>query len=102
LCTAFKIDDPAVARLAAIVHDLDLKDGRFGAPEATTVGAVIDGLQLAHADDDALLAQGMTLFDSLYRSFEQSSRSAGPRALARPRKRAGSTRAPSRRRRRAP
>ena len=40
---------------------------------------MIEGLQLAYQDDDALLAQGMTLFDSLYRSFEQSDRSAGPR-----------------------
>jgi hypothetical protein len=102
LSTVFKIDEPAVARLAAIVHDLDLKDGRFGAPEATTVGTVIEGLQLAHTDDDALLAQGMALFDSLYRAFEQSSRSAGPRAVATPRKRADSKQAPSRRRRRAP
>lgn len=101
LCTVFQIDEPAVARLAAIVHDLDLKDGRFGAPEATTVGAIIEGLQLAHPDDETLLAQGMTLFDSLYRSFEQLSRAAGPRALATPRKNAGSKRAPSRRRRRA-
>jgi hypothetical protein len=102
LCTVFQINDPAVARLAAIVHDLDLKDGRFGAPEAATLGAMIEGLQLAQADDEALLAQGMTLFDSLYRSFEQSSRSAGPRALAKPRKRTGSKGAPSRQRRRAP
>jgi hypothetical protein len=102
LCTVFQIDEARVARLAAIVHDLDLKDARFGAPEASTVGAVIEGLQLAHPDDEALLAQGMTLFDSLYRSFEQSSRSAEPRALANLRKRAGTTRAPSRRRRRAP
>lgn len=101
LCRVFQIDDPAVARLAAIVHDLDLKDSRFGAPEAATIGAIIEGLQLAHVDDDALLAQGMTLFDSLYRSCEQSSRSGGPRALARPLKRANSKRAPSRRRRRA-
>ena len=50
------------------------------------MGAMIEGLQLAYADDDALLAQGMTLFDSLYRSFEQSVRSAGPRPLARPQK----------------
>ena len=35
---------------------------------------MIEGLQLAYADDDALLAQGMTLFDSLYRSFERSAR----------------------------
>jgi hypothetical protein len=102
LCTVFRIDEPDVARLAAIVHDLDLKDGRFSAPEATTVGAVIEGLQLAYPDDEALLAQGMTLFDSLYRSFEQSLRSRGPRALANPRKSAGSKPQPSQRRRRAP
>jgi hypothetical protein len=67
-----------VTRLAAIVHDLDLKDGRFGAPECSTVAAMIEGLQLAHADDDALLAQGMALFDSLYRSFAQAARTGGP------------------------
>ncbi len=86
LCAVFGIGEPAISRIAAIVHDLDLKDARFGAPEAATVGAMIEGLQLAYADDDALLAQGMTLFDSLYRSFERSARSAGPRALARPRR----------------
>ena len=86
LCTVFDIQEPAVARLAEIVHDLDLKDGRFGAPEAGTVGAVIAGLQLAHADDQALLQQGMGLFDSLYRAFDQSARSAGPRVLAKARR----------------
>jgi hypothetical protein len=90
LCERFAIQQPAVGRIAAIVHDLDLKDRRFGAPEAATVGHVIDGLQFAHADDDALLSQGMALFDSLYRSFEHAARAAGPRALAKPRKRSGS------------
>jgi len=96
LCRTFGIDDPAVARLAAIVHDLDLKDDRFGAPECGTVTAMIEGLQLAHHDDDVLLAQGMTLFDSLYRSFERSTRSSGPRPAARP-KRQESARQPRRR-----
>jgi len=99
VCGVFGIKEPAVARIAAIVHDLDLKDGRFGAPECATVGAVIEGLQLAYADDEALLAQGMTLFDSLYRSFEQSARSTGPRPLARPRRQPTKTNKSSRRRR---
>ena len=47
---------------------------------------MIEGLQLAYQDDEALLEQGMTLFDSLYRSFEQSSRATGPRVAARPRR----------------
>jgi hypothetical protein len=87
LCAVFEIKDPAVARIAAIVHDLDLKDARFGAPEAATVAAMIEGLQLSNTDDDALLAHGITLFESLYRSFEHSARAAGPRPLARPPKR---------------
>jgi hypothetical protein len=85
LCEVFGITDAAVTRLAGIVHDLDIKDGRFGAPEASAVGAVIDGLQLRYADDDALLAQGIVLFDSLYRAFEQSVRRVGPRPVARTR-----------------
>jgi hypothetical protein len=86
LCSAFRLAEPALSRIAAIVHDLDLKDARFGAPECGTVGALIEGLRLAYRDDDALLAQGVTLFESLYRSFEQAGRSAGPRPLARPRR----------------
>lgn len=91
LCAVFGIREPAMSRVAAIVHDLDLKDARFGAPEAATIGAMIEGLQLAYADDDALLAQGMTMFDSLYRSFQQALRSAGPRPLARPKTQAPRT-----------
>jgi hypothetical protein len=45
---------------------------------------MIEGLQLAHQSDEALLEQGMTLFDSLYRSFELSSRPTGPRVAAKP------------------
>ena len=92
LCTVFAIEEPAIARIAAIVHDLDLKDGRFGAPEALTVGTVIDGLQLSVSEDDALLDHGIALFESLYRAFEQAARSDGPRPVARPRPRAPSSR----------
>jgi hypothetical protein len=87
LCSTFGIHDEAVNRVAAIVHDLDLKDEKFGAAEASTVAAMIDGLQLANSNDETLLESGMTLFDSLYRAFEQSTRLAGPRPLARSQKR---------------
>jgi hypothetical protein len=83
LCSVFGIEGPALSRIAAVVHDLDLKDGKFGAPECSTVGAIIEGLRLAYQHDDVLLEQGMTMFESLYRSFEQSNRSTGPRPTAR-------------------
>jgi hypothetical protein len=97
LCAVFNLDGSALSRIAAIVHDLDLKDGKFGAPECSTVGAMIEGLQLAYQHDDALLEQGMTLFDSLYRSFEQSDRSTGPRLTARLNRRGTAARTPRRR-----
>jgi hypothetical protein len=77
LAAAFGIEDPAVSRLAAIVHDLDVKDGRFAAPEAPAVAMIIDGLKLAFADDDALLAEGMVLFEALYQSLSHSLRKEG-------------------------
>ena len=82
LCAQFAITDPAVLRLAQVVHDIDLKDGFFGAPEAPTVGVTIEGLQLACADDHALLEQGIGLFEALYRSFAQQP-SPGPKPVAR-------------------
>jgi hypothetical protein len=78
LCHVFGIADPAVARISAIVHDLDLRDARFGAPETPAIGLVIDGLQRAHAEDGELLAQGMALFEALYLAFTQPG-PAGPR-----------------------
>jgi hypothetical protein len=79
---AFAIKDSAVERLATIVHDLDLKDAKFGAPEAGAIGAVVEGLQALHADDHALLDHGITMFEALYRSFERAARRAGPRPVA--------------------
>ena len=98
LCSVFGIHGPSLSRIASIVHDLDLKDGKFGALECATVSAMIEGLQLAYQNDDALLEQGMTLFDSLYRSFDQSDRSTGPRLTARPKHKGTVARKPGRRR----
>ena len=81
LAARFGIRDAAVARIAEIVHDLDLKDGKFGAAEAATLGIAIDGLQLSSMDDGLLLAQGMTLFEALYRSFSQSTGPSRPRSV---------------------
>lgn len=100
LCVVFGIQSPAVARIAAIVHDLDLKDDRFGVPEAPTVGTVIEGMQLAMSEDDELLDRGVALFESLYRAFDQSARNASPRPVARSRARSAAHRMKSATRRR--
>lgn len=83
LAHTFAISDAAVGRLGAIVHDLDLKDPRFGAPETSAVGALVEGLQALYADDHALLDHGMMTFEAFYRAFERAARRAGPRPVAR-------------------
>ena len=85
LVRRFGIHDNAVQRLAEVVHDLDLKDSKFGAPAAVTLGAAIDGLQMSCVDDQQLLEQGIILFEAMYRSFAQQAYSPRPRAVARKR-----------------
>lgn len=82
LSTVFAIQDPAVVRIAEIVHDLDVKDGRYGATDAATVGTLVEGLQLATDDDDTLLERGIVLFESMYRAFAQATHTTGPRPVA--------------------
>jgi hypothetical protein len=82
LVARFGINDAAVARLSEVVHNLDLKDGKFAAPEAGTLGAAIDGLQMSCGDDHQLLDQGIILFEAMYRSFSQHARPPRPRPVA--------------------
>ena len=60
-------DDAALARLAAMVHQLDV--GGEPVPEATGFEAVMAGARERLPDDDALLAEMSTVLDSLYAHF---------------------------------
>ncbi|HEX5855116.1 MAG TPA: chromate resistance protein ChrB domain-containing protein, partial [Thermoanaerobaculia bacterium] len=71
------ITDPAVLQMAQIVHDIDLKDGKYGSAEAPGVQRMILGLALAHPEDDARLERGFALFDDLHRSFSTSAGASG-------------------------
>ena len=64
-----RIDDKALSQIAEIVHDIDLKDGKFGRPEAPGVERLIAGLALAHPEDEARLERGLLFFDDLYQAF---------------------------------
>jgi hypothetical protein len=65
------LEDAALGAIAEIVHDLDLKDDKFGRPEADGVRHIMGGLVLATDDDTARIRQAGELFDNLYRSFQQ-------------------------------
>ncbi len=58
--------DRRLARLAEIVHEADLRDGKFPRDEARGIDLAIRGLLAAHADDQQVLTHGLTLFEGLY------------------------------------
>jgi len=61
--------DRALSEVAEIVHDVDLKDGKFARPEAARVERLITALLLETSRDEERLERGLGLFDRLYRSF---------------------------------
>jgi hypothetical protein len=65
-------DDPALRAIGEMVHDLDLRDGKFGRDETAGFTAVVTGICLQHREDAARLAAGTTLLDALYRAFARA------------------------------
>jgi hypothetical protein len=72
--------DPALQAIAEIIHDLDLKDGKFGRPEVEDVRQLIAGIALGTEDDPTRIDRGAELFDNLYRSLQRKPAAAGKRS----------------------
>jgi hypothetical protein len=70
LAASFGFDsNPALVRIAAIVHCLDI--GGVPVAEAAGIEAVLAGLRAAAPDDDKLLADAGGIFDGLYSNYRQ-------------------------------
>ncbi|MQW89361.1 ChrB protein [Sinorhizobium saheli] len=69
LLTRAGITDPALQAIAEIVHDIDLKDAKFGREEATGIASLIAGICAANPQDEQRIAQGGPVFDNLYQYF---------------------------------
>ncbi|MEV4932636.1 chromate resistance protein [Sphingobium sp. LMA1-1-1.1] len=55
-------DDPALAAIGEIIHDLDIADGKFNRPETAGLGAILSGVCASTDDDLQRIAQaGETL-----------------------------------------
>jgi hypothetical protein len=62
----YKLTDPVLREIAAIVHDADLDDEQFRSPEAPGVDAVVRGLGMVIEDDLELLKLTDRIYDGLY------------------------------------
>ena len=72
------IEDPAIAQIGEIVHDMDLKDGKFSRADAPGVQQLLLGIVSAQAGDAARIERGCALFDDLYSSFRSSNLGSRP------------------------
>jgi hypothetical protein len=68
------LDEPALTAISEIVHDIDLKDGKFARAEAGGIAALVDGLACADISDHERIDRGGALFDNLYALFRDRRR----------------------------
>jgi len=65
LVSRFGLRATGLRAIAEIVHDIDVKDQKFGRVEAPGVAASLDGIARAHPSDEARLERGFAFFDDL-------------------------------------
>ena len=61
--------DPALVAIGEIIHDLDLRDDKFGREETAGVRSTIDGICTVSRDDEQRIAAASPMLDGLYSHF---------------------------------
>ncbi|HEX5062832.1 MAG TPA: chromate resistance protein ChrB domain-containing protein [Kofleriaceae bacterium] len=63
--------DPALARMARIVHCADFRDEIDLVPEARGLRAISDGFPLVARDDDDTVSRASFLYDAMYAALDE-------------------------------
>ncbi len=71
LMAAAGLKDPALLAIAEIVHDIDLKDAKFGREQTAGIAQLIAGICISYQDDFARIERGAAPFDDLYAYFHK-------------------------------
>jgi hypothetical protein len=71
LIKSFALKDKALKKMAEAVHQIDLKDNKYPAPEANGLEELLKGIRKMTTDDQEILNKGMALFEMLYASKKQ-------------------------------
>lgn len=67
----YEVDDPVMWAIARIIHEADIEDERFDAPEAKGIDVLIRGMSMIQTDD-TLLALTSPLYDGLYEYLKRA------------------------------
>ena len=68
LVKTFGLSDKSLKKIADIVHELDMKDGKYEAPEASGIEEILAGIRKTISEDAQALEKGMSVFEMLYAS----------------------------------
>ncbi|GII06069.1 chromate resistance protein ChrB domain-containing protein [Planobispora takensis] len=66
-----ELTDPVLWKIAEIVHEADLDDERFDAPEAPGLDVILRGLSMTCADERVLELSG-PLFEGMYEYYRRA------------------------------
>jgi hypothetical protein len=76
LVEEFRIDDPAIAILARVVHGADVADDRDSTPQSRGLEAIAEGFALLNIDDQRQLELELPVYDALYAWAKEQSKAA--------------------------
>jgi len=68
------LKDSALRAIAEIIHDIDLKDNKFGRTEVAGIKTLIEGIRAGTKDDPDRIARGAEVFNDLYEYFRRKRR----------------------------
>jgi hypothetical protein len=71
LIKRFGIGDKAALKLAEMIHDADLEDGKFQTVECIGIDRVLKGWAKSGLSDSDILARGWECFDALHRQMQK-------------------------------
>lgn len=69
----YKINDPAILKLARVVHGADVSEDIAIAPESAGLKAMAEGFRLISKDDHENIQKQFALYDALYAYFQKVS-----------------------------
>lgn len=71
LVKRFGIQDKVVLKIAEMVHDADLEDGKFQTTECIGIDRILKGWAKSGLSDEQLLERGGDCFDALYQQLKK-------------------------------
>jgi hypothetical protein len=77
LVERFRLKEAGLAPIAEIIHDIDVKDGKYARPEVPGIAALVAGIAVAERDDEARIALGGKMLDALLELYKRKRAGAG-------------------------